>query len=121
MPIVDISAMTVSDSRNISLVATTQYGMRLYFSISQFEQSTSAQLGSGVLNPNTFLAQQHQSVLGMASLTGQQTGSGITPVQYQAPSTFQLVHVRIPPNIELQQQQQQQQLQGAQRQGNSIL
>ena len=70
MPLVNISVIKQSESKNINLVAVTQFGIRLYFSVSPFFQF-------------------EQVVL---------------PDQ-APPSTFQLVHVRIPPNIELSQSQ----------------
>lgn len=69
MPLVNISVIKQIESKNINLVAVTQFGIRLYFSVSpfhQFEQVVSPDQGP--------------------------------------PSTFQLVHVRIPPNIELSSQ-----------------
>ena len=72
MPIVQISAIKLNESKNLSLVAITQFGIRLYFSINQFEQETPGVPQDPTLAPGV-----------------------------KVPSTFQLVHVRIPPSIEL--------------------
>ncbi len=68
MPIIHISTINYNDSRNVSLVAFTQYGLRLFFSINQFEQ--------------------------FETLSDEKT-------QTPSPSLLQLVHLRMPYNIEL--------------------
>jgi hypothetical protein len=95
MPIVNISTIKLTESsKNISLVACTQYGIRLYFSITYFEK---------------FNQQQQQT---SADLTLTNNSNPLPPPHHQqqlniVPSTFQLVHVRLPPNIDLQQNQSQ--------------
>lgn len=69
-PIVHISPILPIDSLNISLVATCQSGIRLYFSINEFDSTT-------------ILAQQQYD--------------NATIVANSQPSIFQLVHVRLPP------------------------
>jgi nuclear pore complex protein Nup155 len=59
MPIVHISAITKTESTNLGLMAITQFGIRLYFSLNPFDRSN------------------------------------------ETPSTVQLVHVRLAPNIDL--------------------
>jgi len=81
--IVHFAPIKRTESKNISLVAVTKFGIRLYFSISQFEQQVAQT--SGVENP----------------------ASEIQQANLQVPSTFQLVHVRIPPNIDLSTQNRQ--------------
>jgi hypothetical protein len=82
MPIIHISAIKLNESKNVSLVAVTQFGIRLYFSINPFQQFHQAETTNElVLNPNS---------------------KNIS--QPMPPSVFQLVHVRIPPNIELSSQ-----------------
>ena len=88
--IVHIAAIKRTESRNINLVATTNFGIRLYFSINQFEQLAS---------PNAI--QSNESGLNQQKY---QTKAAYEP---QAPTTFQLVHVRIPPNIDLSSQNRQ--------------
>jgi hypothetical protein len=79
MPIVHLAAISRRESKNINLVATTHFGVRLYFSLNHFES-------------------QHNMAIN-------QTAAGSSQGSNQgAPSTFQLVHVRIPPNIELSNQ-----------------
>ncbi len=80
--IVHIAALRRAESKNVNLVAVTKFGIRLYFSVSHFDQQ-------------------------------QPTPPGISPSQpspspeAQVPSTFQLVHVRIPPNIDMSSQNRQ--------------
>ena len=81
MPIVQISAIKLNESKNISLVAITQFGLRLYFSINQFESSASS------------LSVSQQNIMNV--------DGSLRKSDVQVPSTFQLVHVRIPPSIEL--------------------
>ena len=75
-PLVDIAVVESNDSQHISLQATTQFGIRLFFSVASFDSSVEAQ-------------QQQQ----------QQQRRQLLPLQ--PPSTLQLVHVRLPPNLEL--------------------
>ena len=67
--------MKLNESKNISLVGISQFGIRLYFSISQFDQDVATN-ADGSSREST----------------------------HMPPSIFQLVHVRIPPNIELSSQ-----------------
>ena len=87
MPIVHISAMKANESKNISLVAFTQFGIRLYFTLNHFQHLTHQ-------------TQQHQQQQQQTHLQHEQ----IADLKSNAPSIFQLVHVRIPPNIELSSQ-----------------
>ena len=64
----------------------TKFGIRLYFSISQFEQQQ----------------QQVAATSGVENPVGE-----IQHANPQVPSTFQLVHVRIPPNIDVSTQSRQ--------------
>jgi hypothetical protein len=85
MPIVNISAVRLNESRNVCLVGVTQFGIRLYFSIIPFEQfqSMSDVAANGVM------------------LTAEQKQQQLQQLTASSPSTFQLIHVRIPPNIDL--------------------
>ena len=85
MPIVQISAIKLNESKNISLVAITQFGIRLYFSINQIEQQLEATASA--------LVTQEQQMLN--------ADGTLRKTNLIVPSTLQLVHVRIPPNIEL--------------------
>lgn len=73
-PIVSIAAITKTESRHLNLLAVTQFGIRLYFSLNAFDNAIA-------LSPSDAILQSQQ-----------------------APSFFQLVHVRIPPSIELSSQ-----------------
>jgi hypothetical protein len=86
MPIVQISVIKLNESKNISLVAITQFGIRLYFSINQFEQEAATALSSSLVT-------QDQQMLN--------ADGTLRKLDKAVPSTLQLVHVRIPPNIEL--------------------
>lgn len=93
MPIISISAIKLNESsRNVSLVACTQYGIRLYFSITYFEHYNQAQS----------IQQQSQSTVSSTLDQTLQPDSGAS-TSALTPSTFQLVHVRLPPNIDLYQ------------------
>ena len=104
MPIVYISAIRYTESKNVCLVACTQFGMRLYFSLNEFtnptlsqQQQQQQQHQQSPLQPQ-HMQQQQQPQQGDDSA---QTESQKSQQQQQAPSLFQLIHVRIPPNIEL--------------------
>ena len=90
--IVHIASVKRNESKNISLVAVTKFGIRLYFSVSPFEHQYQ-QLSQGNINP---VMSPDQSINPLS-----QSHSS------QVPSVFQLVHVRIPPNIDMSCQQQQ--------------
>ncbi len=89
-----ISAIKKTESKNISLVATTKFGIRLYFSINQFEQLQQTQQHklqtqqqqTDMIDLNNMNQQQHQKF--------QQQ-----PQQFHTPTTFQIVHIRIPQKI----------------------
>lgn len=95
MPIVNISSIKRTESRNICLVCVTQFGIRLYFSLFNFDQFHS------INGTATATAQQQSS----ASATDQSQVHMQQHQQPNVPATFQLVHVRIPPNIDLAQSQ----------------
>jgi len=69
-------------------VAVTKFGIRLYFSVSPFDQQNPGIM----LNPN----------MAQPQVASQENFSNS-----QSPSTFQLVHVRIPPNIDMSSQNRQ--------------
>lgn len=90
-----ISAIKKTESKNINLVATTKFGIRLYFSINQFEQLQQTQ-------QHKLQTQQQTEMIDLNNMNQQQQQQfQQQPQQSHAPTTFQLVHVRIPPNIEL--------------------
>jgi hypothetical protein len=105
MNIVHISAVKRNESKNINLVAVTSHGMRLYFSINQFEQlqfqqqqqqqhqlQTQQQMQTDIIDLNN-ISQKQQLHQQSQQQQPQQTSN--------APTTFQLVHVRIPPNMDI--------------------
>ncbi len=112
MPLVNISCITINESKDVSLCATTQHGIRLYFSISEFEnqlfllqqqQQLQLQLASQQqqqqVDPNVIYQQQQQ--LNQQQQQQQQQQQD----QFSTPSTFQLVHIRLPPTFALNQVQ----------------
>lgn len=91
--IVHIASMKKNESKNINLVAVTKFGIRLYFSIAQFEQ----------LNPQQNMLNSHDN----QNVNQSQYQYIKNSNEPQVPTTFQLVHVRIPPNIDMTSQNRQ--------------
>ena len=86
VPIVHISVTKKTESKNVTLVAVTKFGIRLYFALNPFETGQPVQ-------------QTVQTIGADGSVT---TGQYLTQTnQPLVPALFQLVHVRISPNIEL--------------------
>lgn len=98
MPIIHISPIKLTESsKNISLCACTQFGIRLYFSITYFEQYNQQSVQQQQQSQQASTSQLDATLQPVDQLGSNKTAANSTLL---TPSTFQLVHVRLPPNID---------------------